>query len=555
MRAHFVFFTLAILHTPGKSCSCTGTETCIPECSVTHACGIAAVQDQLGFMWFAHVGVYRYDGYKYKSYFNDPLDSNSLAGDWVESLCADHNGFIWIGTRLSGLDRLDPETGHFTHFRHNPKNTNTISGDVIRTILEDREGMLWIGTDSGLNRYDPETGVFHHYNHDPKDPYSLSCDHVFKIYEDRQGTLWVGTGSIWHKEGGETDEGGLNRFDKNTGKFTRYLHEPGNPHSLIDNKVRSIFEDSRGTFWVGTAGDGLHTMNRKNGTFDRLPYNPIHPDKLSRPPVINYDPSKDAIVYITEDITGAIWIGTFHNGVNRYDYRTNKVDYYPNFKDSVSGIQTDFGSWAYNSSDGMLWIGYWEGIFLINPLQHIKSYFYTRAPVYDLLEDTDGMIWYGTQDGLVRKDRNTGTERRFVNDPRSAHSISDNRIYKIYEDRQGVLWIGTVNGLNRFDRGKGGFTSYGVSLNSSTRNSDEVRAIYEDRHGYFWLGTGSGLVLMDRKKASFEHYLYNPEDSVSWGNNSVLSICEDKHDDLWIGCFNGGINKFYSSNKKVSTVP
>ncbi len=90
-------------------------------------------------MWFASVGVHRYDGYKYTSYFNDPLNPNSLANDWVEALCADHNGFIWIGTRLSGLDRLDPTTGHFTHFRHNPGNSNTISSDTIRALLEGRE--------------------------------------------------------------------------------------------------------------------------------------------------------------------------------------------------------------------------------------------------------------------------------------------------------------------------------------------------------------------------------------------------------------------------------
>ena len=79
------------------------------------------------------------------------------------------------------------------------------------------------------------------------------------------------------------NEGGLNRFDRNTGTFTRYLNDPKNPHSLINNKVRAIFEDSRGTFWVGTSGDGLHTMDRETGSFERHLYNPAKPDELSRP--------------------------------------------------------------------------------------------------------------------------------------------------------------------------------------------------------------------------------------------------------------------------------
>ena len=41
-----------------------------------------------------------------------------------------------------------------------------------------------------------------------------------KVYEDRQGIIWVGTGSVWDGSGGETDEGGLNRFDKETGRFS-----------------------------------------------------------------------------------------------------------------------------------------------------------------------------------------------------------------------------------------------------------------------------------------------------------------------------------------------
>ncbi len=79
----------------------------------------------------------------------------------------------------------------------------------------------------------------------------------------------------------------LNRFDKHTGKFTRYLHDPGDPHSLINNKVNAILEDSKGNFWVGTAGDGLHTMDRATGKFERHQYDPAHPEKLSRPP-LNY---------------------------------------------------------------------------------------------------------------------------------------------------------------------------------------------------------------------------------------------------------------------------
>ena len=104
-------------------------------------------------------------------------------------------------------------------------------------------------------------------------------------------------------------------MDRKTGKFIRYLHDPKNPHSIAENKVRAIFEDSRGIFWVGiTGGDGLQIMNRKTGAFEKYPYDPLHRDKLSRSQV-NKTMDFGQVSFITEDPLGSIWIGTKDAGV------------------------------------------------------------------------------------------------------------------------------------------------------------------------------------------------------------------------------------------------
>jgi len=59
---------------------------------------------------------------------------------------------------------------------------------------------------------------------------------VLALYEDRAGTLWVGT--LY---------GGLNAFDRATGRFTRYTHDPADPSSLSHNEVAAILEDRTGT--------------------------------------------------------------------------------------------------------------------------------------------------------------------------------------------------------------------------------------------------------------------------------------------------------------------
>ena len=91
-----------------------------------------------------------------------------------------------------------------------------LTDDRIFALLTDRAGALWIGTfEGGLNRLDPHTGRFTSYKNDPADPTSLSGNGVTTIYEDRKGVLWVGV-----------YRGGLNRFDPSTGTFQRYASDP-----------------------------------------------------------------------------------------------------------------------------------------------------------------------------------------------------------------------------------------------------------------------------------------------------------------------------------------
>ncbi len=473
----------------------------------------------------------------------------------MESLYADSKGYIWIGTLGQGLDRLDPSTGDFVHYRFDRNDPNSISNDTVRSILEDRDGMLWIGTQNGLNHFNPQTGECKRYVHQFDDPYSLSCNRVMKVYEDRQGTIWIGTGSVWDGQGGETDEGGLNRFDKETEKFYRYLHEPGNNQSLIDNKVKAIFEDSRGTFWVGTAGDGLHTMDRVHGTFQRHLHDPSNPKKLSRPPQKKIRPhADDHITFFIEDATGYIWIGTFGNGLNRVDPKTREVTHYPNFKDPESGLEMEVPWWACVTKDGMLWIGYWRGLYRVDPLPKNIPYFPAGSPVTQILTDGTGALWYGSDEGLVRKDMTTLKEQRFVHEEGNRRSLSNNRIGALFRDSRGSLWVGTGKGLNKFDSKTNSF-----SLESFNSEGDSILttygigAIHEDRQGSFWFGIiseGAGVVRKDLKSGKLVRYPHIPNDTSSFSIGEVYRIFEDKAGTIWIGTRGGGLNRFVPETGK-----
>ncbi|MDM8564989.1 EAL domain-containing protein [Candidatus Halobeggiatoa sp. HSG11] len=164
----------------------------------------------------------------------------------------------------------------------------------------------------------------------------------------------------------------------------------------------------------------------------------------------------------------------------------------------------------------------------------------SQSTVNAILQDKQGFIWFGTQDGLNKFDGYTFTVYR--HDPKVPDTLSHNEIFSIYEDNQGILWIGTGNGLNKFDRHK--FTSYLHDPNNpNSLSNNMVWSIYEDSQGILWIGTnGGGLNKFDGHK--FTHYLHDPNDPNSLSHDSVWSIYEDSQGVLWIGTNGGGLNKF-----------
>ena len=504
----------------------------------------AITRDIHGVMWFSDQTnrcIIRYDGNRMTRYQNDPKNPNSLGGSYPECLFADSSGIIWIGFYGMGLDRFDPETNNFTHFRHQVTNQTSLGNDSVTAILIDHAGNFWVGNYGGLDRFDIKTGKFKHYSNNVHDSLSLSSNKVRAVYEDHEGTLWIGTGLVWDIN----NEGGLNRFNRNNETFTRYLSNPKNPQSLINNKVRAIFEDSKGTFWVGTAGDGLHSLDRKTGLFERHTYDPAKPMQLSRPAIKSAD---DHITFITEDAGGSLWTGTFTNGINRYDPSTKTITHFGNDADKSGAFKDNNGWCAISSPDGLFWLStqsanLYKVDLYTNKIPHYES---GNIGINSFYEETPSLFWMATDSGLIRNDLINGTSHRFVNEPLNGNSLSSSIVSNIYKDKQGDFWIGTGEGLNRYNPNTRIFTRFKHDANNVTSLSgDNISTIYEDHELNFWVGTfGGGLNLMNRKTGEFTHFRHDPSDSNSISQDLVTFIGEDQMNDLWIGTIsNGGINK------------
>lgn len=495
-------------------------------------------QDSYGYLWIVTYGrgLYRYDGYHFVAYSNDPKNPSSLAENELQAICVDHNGMIWVGTSSSGLDRLDPTTGIFVHYRHIEGNIESLSDDRITEILEDRKGQIWVGTANGLNQLNTR-GTFTRFLHNEGDRESLSCNEVQVIYEDHKGVVWVGTGTPLRSYS-PREAGGLNRYNPATRNFTTFLHDPKDSGSLTDNRVGAVFEDSRGVFWVTTARDGLHIMNRENGSFRRYFYDPHHPDSLSPTPQKNGVPLDLNLYFINEDRSGAVWMGLSDGSMTRYDPSTKTSRHYNSFNGDIQAMRAVSG--AYASRDGVLWITTWGGnIYKIDPAVSNIPHFSTGSIVHAVQEDPWGDLWLGTYgEGVTFLDRKTGITKRIFLGP----ADTENWVPAIYEEEDSTMWFGTVNKLVHYNRKTKKFTRYVHNPKDETSLSKgSIVAIIADNSGSLWLATNNGLDHLQINTGVFKHFRNIPADSNSLSDNYASALLKDHAGNLWVGSWSGNV--------------
>lgn len=496
----------------------------------------ALYEDHLGLLWIGTtIGL---DSFTGSGKFTHYLD----VGEQVAVIYEDKAGKLWIGTEGSGLFRYDRENGQFTHFMHNPEDPHSLSDNDVISIYEDNDGTLWFGTAyGGLNAIDRDTDSFQFYVNDPVDPYSLSYDRVTSIFEDLSGTLWVGTGSDY-----DTETGGLNALDRSTGRFTRYLHDENDPHTLSSNNITTIHQERAGLLWIGT-DDGLNIFDSTTGSFDRYQHNPIDITSLG----------EGVINTIYEDRTGTLWLGMDGSGISYYSSIKEKFNNYQPIPLDPNSLSGPAISAILVDHTGILWVGVAnEGLDGLNRVtRQIVHYSYdpddpqslSNNNVRALYEEHENVLWVGTNQGLDRFSPDEGTFIHYVHDPEDPNSLSPGSVKYILEDQNHSLWIATEEpgNLNRFDRDTGTFTRYEYNPDKPDGfiNTYGVRALHEGRSGDLWLGTYTGLVHFDRETEVFTQYRYDPENPHGLSNNFVWSIQEDESGNLWVAT-DEGLNRF-----------
>jgi ligand-binding sensor domain-containing protein len=159
---------------------------------------------------------------------------------------------------------------------------------------------------------------------------------------------------------------------------------------------------------------------------------------------------------------------------------------------------------------------------------------YRETVTSRIVRDSLGLVWIGTENGLLRYDGYGFKEYR--NDPGDPRSVSSSRIHSLLVDRKGRLWVGTMeHGLSLYDRSRDRFINFYRQPQDSTRTDQQtVYAILEDRHGTIWLATYQDGVVRVTLPAdapgedldSLARSILFREFSVGTPHNRAYNLCE-----------------------------
>lgn len=195
-------------------------------------------------------------------------------------------------------------------------------------------------------------------------------------------------------------------------------------------------------------------------------------------------------------------------------------------------------------------------LFTLFPVQ--SSYFrnyqvengLSHNSVWAIVQDSEGFMWFGTNDGLNRFDgKDFRIYRKRQND---SLSIGHNFIHCIKEDSRNRLLVGTRSGAYLYDRVNDNFKQ--IKIEGNRQKDVNVNAIMEDLHGNIWIAChGEGLYQLNAELKVLKHYINDGKPGCI-PMNFIWTIITDHFGNLWLGTAGMGLVHFDPRNGRFTSI-
>lgn len=233
-----------------------------------------------------------------------------------------------------------------------------------------------------------------------------------------------------------------------TGKLTHY---DAASLGIGESSIYSFCKDSQGNLWIGS-GQGVYVRRFGKARFEQI-------DFLST--FWAFD--------ITEDSRGNLWFASLGGGLCRYEPASGERRFFAHEEGNPASLSSN--------------------------------------AVSNVCEDRHGTLWFSTdRGGLCRYDYDTDAFRSYS----LGEGMPDNVTYRVLEDSEGMLWLGTNYGLVRFNPETEKIRTY-TRHNGLLGNQFNYHAALRGRDGKFWFGGFDGIVGFD---PSQHHFSPKPEPAL-----------------------------------------
>lgn len=355
--------------------------------------------------------------------------------------------------------------------------SETMAHDHIHCVYHDPDGFLWIGTRDGLSRFDGHT--FTVYRNDPGDTTTIPDNTIIKVTEDKSGGIWIVTNS------------GVAKYQRNKNNFQRINFHTGKRPTQYSSS--DIGFDNIGQGWL---------LNLRELICFNTEYNTICSIDVSE----FYNSSGNFV----SDERG-LWIPSWR-GFYHFPFQTLRI------KTKLTGEDADFFypftveksiSMRINSiraSNGLF------VLIVMNNETRFAELFVTGETPHGMVlipipVSKDGLPLFQLIDYLYEIAPGkivvgSDYKKAIVFDLKSKNFEFDHPIQKVtgskiryyfYNDHQKNLWIGGIDGLQKYTKPQLDFQAWIKDEGRyNTLNGRHITSVFKDKHNHLWVGSKDG---------------------------------------------------------------
>ena len=469
---------------------------------------------------------------------------SGLPCNYVDDVCRDSAGFLWLATSGGGLCRFDG----YELLSFGSTSSVPLRSNFIRSICEDGFHRLWIASEGGLDLLD--LGTLDRLDLPHPDLEALGNQPCSFLATDAQGHLWLKSGARLLRV----------RFDKDGGvhDVLTFTHEGLSPANVVFEDV-----DGDGTVWVGMDGH-LYKVGE------------THPGRLEATPVAP-DFTYGEGVYLSDFLPSGqeIWIST-ENGLYFLNRRSGAWKRYAYDPRNPRSLTQNFITGLARTGDGELVATSLYGLNIYNPVT--DDFERLGADVVNCIKVYGDLVLVGTETGgLLTYIPKQLSIRNFRHDAQDPGSLSPGAVNAVLQQPDGRLWVGTVEGgLSIREPGGRDFAHFSREHGGLCHNSVSALCLLpQDRLAVGTWGGGIDIVSVRKPFRVLEHLLpgnpqmdyigsldYDAQNGLLWiGSNrgvfhydlrthdlvpalleqasGCIGSCLDADGHLWIGCREG----------------